>query len=233
MAIEDISLHPSLQELAYRALRDAIVRHELQPGARLLESELAQQLSISRSPIREALRRLQQDGLVNVRPREGVYVASITPEEADDIFRVRGALEETAARLAAERATEEEIAKMEEMAASMGSAVASGGYDEAIEAADEFHRAITAAARSPRLAHLVSQIYTHVSRFRNITIRAEGRGIDAATGHLELVEAIRSRNPDKSGAMMHRHIDEARLILLDLLQSGRFPTEDEWVSREE
>src|SRR6266568_1907115 len=99
----------SLQERTYVALRAALLDGEYLPGERIYEAAIAQALGVSRNPVREAVRRLQQDGLLDVRPHYGIYVATIPPEEIEDIYRIRGALEATAAALAAERMSDEDI----------------------------------------------------------------------------------------------------------------------------
>lgn len=227
-SIRVLSAHPSLQELAYEALRGAIVSQELKPGERLVESELAERLAISRSPIREALRRLQQDGLVKVRPREGVYVSSVTADEVDDVFRVRAALEATAATLAAERATDEQLAEMQTMVQNMEAAVERGAMDEAISYSDAFHRAITLAASSPRLAHMFDQIYTQVFHFRSMTLRMRGRGVSAAHDHIQLMEVLLKRDSQQAGPIMERHINDARLTLLSFLESADGEQQSIW-----
>lgn len=227
-SIRGLSAPPSLQEMAYAALREAILNHELKAGERLVEAELAEKLEVSRSPIREALRRLQQDGLVKVRPREGVYVASITADEVDDVFRIRAALEATAACLAAERATDEQLTEMDDMVANMEHAVGTGDMDQAIAYSDGFHRAITLAATSPRLAHMFDQIYTQVFHFRNITLRTPGRGIHAAVDHVRLMSALRERDSSAARIIMERHIDEARLTLLAVLKGADDEVGSKW-----
>jgi DNA-binding GntR family transcriptional regulator len=226
--IRGLSAPPSLQEFAYAALRQAIVSHELTAGQRLVEAELAEKLGISRSPVREALRRLQQDGLVQLRPREGVYVSSVTVDEVDDVFRIRAALESTAAALAAERATEDQLSEMEALVASMNEAVQSGDPDSAIAYSDAFHRAITLAARVPRLAYMFDQIYTHVFHFRSITLRTPGRAYDAAEDHIQLMEALRRRDPEEARTIMERHIDDARVTLLQILETAEEETDSKW-----
>lgn len=222
-ALQKLTDHPSLQERAYEALRDAILRKEFEPGQRLLEVELAELLGISRSPVREAVRRLQQDGLIETRPRAGIFVVSITRQEIDDVFRIRAALEGTAAALAAQRGTEHEFESMEGMLAEMETAVTRGDSEKAIEESDRFHRAIHAAARSPRLFSLLDQIYSQVMHFRSLTLRVPGRGPQAARGHAQIVEALRARDTGVAENLMRGHIDEARLSLLRLLNAEQTP----------
>jgi DNA-binding GntR family transcriptional regulator len=102
----------SLQERTYQALRAALLDGRYMPGERIYEATIARALGVSRNPVREAVRRLQQDGLLEVRPHNGTYVASIPVEEIDDVYLIRGALEGVAASLATERMSDQEIAAL-------------------------------------------------------------------------------------------------------------------------
>ena len=108
----DLDTFKPLGEVAYEALRDAIVKRQLLPGDRLMETELANEMGISRTPVREAMRRLETDGYVVIQPRKGSYVADISIKDIEDVFEIRTVLEMLAARNAAERATDDEIGEL-------------------------------------------------------------------------------------------------------------------------
>jgi DNA-binding GntR family transcriptional regulator len=196
------------------------------PGERIYESVVAKALGVSRNPVREAVRRLQQDGLLEVRPHNGIFVATVAPEEAEDVYRIRGALEAVAAAMAAERMTDAEIRQLETIVAEQKQAagVASARPTEPVSAsqADRFHRAIHVGARNARLMTSLEQIYAQVTQYRNLTLRAPGRADISARGHAAICEAIRARDPDEADRRMRVHIDDARRALLERIDTTRW-----------
>jgi DNA-binding GntR family transcriptional regulator len=207
----------SRQERTYQAVRAAILQGEYLPGERMYEGAIAQALGVSRIPVREAVRRLQQDGLVEVRPHYGIYVAKIPDDEIEDVYRIRGALEATAAALAAERMTERELTGLGTILAEQEAAARSAERlprePVSVVQADRFHHAVHVGARSPRLLTLLEQMYAQVSHFRNLTLRVPGRAAVSAAGHAAVYEAIRARDPEAAFRLMQAHIDDARQAL--------------------
>jgi DNA-binding GntR family transcriptional regulator len=215
----------SLQERTYQALRAALLDGEYLPGDRIYEATIAEALGVSRNPVREAVRRLQQDGLVEVRPHYGIYVTTIPTEEIEDIYRIRGALEATAAGLATERMSDAEIAEIAEIHAEQVRAAKEAAplprEPVSVVLADRFHHAIHVGAKSPRLLVLLEQIYAQVTHFRNLTLRAPGRASVSAAGHGAILDAIRSRDVPAAEKQMRLHIDDARQALERQLSEAR------------
>ncbi|HEY3524415.1 MAG TPA: GntR family transcriptional regulator [Candidatus Limnocylindrales bacterium] len=215
----------SLQERTYQSLRSALLEGDYLPGERIYEGAIAQALGVSRNPVREAVRRLQQDGLLDVRPHYGIYVATIPAEEIEDVYRIRGALEATAAALAAERMTDADIRELGAILAEQQEAAAKPARvpREPVSAvqADRFHHAIHVGARSPRLLVLLEQIYAQVSHFRNITLRVPGRAAVSGAGHAAIFDAIQARDPDGADRAMRTHIDDARQALVRQVAEAR------------
>ncbi len=214
--------HQSLQERTYKALRTALLDGKFSVGERIFEAEVAQTLGVSRVPVREAVRRLQQDGLLEVRPRSGIYVASVSPDEADDIYRIRAALEGTAASLAADRITDSELAELRrllkrERESNRKPKASTRSQSQVVVRADEFHRAVHVYARSPRLYELLELIYAQVMHFRAITLSMPGRADAAIHGHQHLYDALRRHDAAEAERLMRDHIDSARLTLLSSL----------------
>jgi DNA-binding GntR family transcriptional regulator len=216
--------HVSLQERTYQALRTALLEGVFAVGERLFETEVASMLGVSRVPVREAVRRLQQDGLLEVRPRSGIYVASVSPAEADDIYRIRAALEGTAAGLAAERITDAELLELgrllkrqdeeSQMEAKGGRPRRARSQSGVVARADQFHRAIHVYARSQRLYELLELNYAQVMHFRKITLGMPGRAEAASHGHHQLYDALRRRDSQGAERLMREHVDSARRVLL-------------------
>jgi DNA-binding GntR family transcriptional regulator len=215
----------SLQERTYQAMRSALLDGEYMPGDRIYEATIAQALGVSRNPVREAVRRLQQDGLLEVRPHYGIYVTSIPTEEIEDIYRIRGALEATAAGLATSRMSDAEIDELEEIYGEQVDAANNASplprEPVSVVQADRFHHAIHVGAQSPRLLALLEQIYAQVTHFRNLTLRVPGRASVSAAGHRAILEAIRSRNVAAAEHEMRAHIDDARQALERQLLEAR------------
>jgi DNA-binding GntR family transcriptional regulator len=221
-----IADHPSLQERAYQTLRTAILEGRFEVGQRLYESKLAEQLGISRNPVRESIRRLQQDGLVDVRPRGGIYVASISIDEADDIYRVRGALEALAARLAAERITDPELEELRRLAFGQRDESVNSPARSMVSGADHFHRAVHEFAHSPQLLEPLKLIYGRVLHYRNVTLRLPGRARVASQGHIEIYQAIAKRDGARAEVVMREHIEGARISLMRHLERVTPPESD-------
>ncbi len=208
----------SLQERTYQALRSALLEGDYLPGERLYEVAIAQSLGVSRNPVREAVRRLQQDGLLELRPHYGIYVAAVPAEEVEDIYRLRSALVGVAAALAAERLTDTEIAELGRIVAEQQAGLVQptprSRAPSSIVHADRFHHAIHVGARSPRLLALLEQIYAQVMHFRKLTLRYPGRAEISAEGHAQIYEALRRRNAEEAERLVREHIDGARRTLV-------------------
>jgi DNA-binding GntR family transcriptional regulator len=208
----------SLQERTYQSLRTAILEGRYVPGERIYEVAVAQALGVSRNPVREAVRRLQQDGLVDVRAHYGIYVTRVPVEEIDDIYRIRAALEATAAAFAAERMEDAQIDELAAIIAEQQEAVVRAAplprEPVSLVQADRFHHAIHVGARSPRLLTILEQMYAQVTHFRSLTLRVPGRAAVSAAGHAGIFDAIRARDAARAEALMKAHIDDAREALV-------------------
>jgi DNA-binding GntR family transcriptional regulator len=221
--------HLSLQERTYRALRKALLDGEYAVGERIFENEVAGMLGVSRVPVREAVRRLQQDGLLEVRPRSGIYVTSLSPEEVDDIYRIRAALEGAAAGLAAERITDAQLHELHGLLARQDDETQirrsrrAGSQSGVVARADAFHHAVHIYARSPRLYELLEMIYAQVMQFRSITLRMPGRAEAASHGHHALYDALSRRDSAEAERLMREHVDSARRSLLSHLAKAGSP----------
>jgi DNA-binding GntR family transcriptional regulator len=224
-ALQPLTDQSSLQERVYSELRRALLDDEVASGQRVYEADIAQRMGVSRVPVREAVRRLQQDGLLEVRARGGVYVASISPEEVDDVYRLRGAVEGVAAAMAAERASDQELAAIGALIDQLsdgkhrgrGRSLSTAGHSTAVRLADEFHRSIYAASHCDRVHLLLEPLYAQLMRFRKQTLSLPHRAKEAEEGHRQVYEALLSRNAAEAERVMRAHIESARVVLLDHL----------------
>ena len=135
-----LNTYKPLRELVFEAIREAIVDGTLEPGERLMEAQLAEDLGVSRTPVREAIRQLELAGFVVMIPRRGAYVADISIKDVADVFEIRGALEALAASLAAERASEEEIEQLERLLVEIGKSVEERDVELLVELGHPFSR---------------------------------------------------------------------------------------------
>jgi DNA-binding GntR family transcriptional regulator len=198
----DISGVESLADKAYHAIRALIVALELAPGALIDERELMERLGIGRTPVREALRRLAQERLVEVYPRRGMFVTGVDVRELARLSEVRAVLEPEAARWAAERATE---ADREEMSALLEEI--DGRGDQDLMALDErIHRAVYRAAHNELLAATLEQYYVLALRIWSMAGDKANELADAVEAHAALLEAILDEDAARAASAMRGHV---------------------------
>jgi DNA-binding GntR family transcriptional regulator len=206
-----------LADRAYVALRDLIVSLELEPGALVTEPELVGRLGIGRTPVREALRRLAQERLIEVYPRRGMLVTNVDVRELARLCEVRAALEPEAARLAAERATQ---ADLEEISALIDDLRSARKRDDRtlIELDRRIHEAVYRASHNRFLAETLEWYYTHALRIWMLGLDRT-RLAEAVHEHVPLLDAIRRGNGARAAALMRTHVerfeDEMRDALLE------------------
>jgi len=212
-----------LRELVFETLREAIINGILKPGERLMEVQLAEELGVSRTPVREAIRKLELEGFVVMIPRKGAYVADISLKDVADVFEVRAALESLAAGLAAERITEEEIEELERVLVQQQNLADSDRLEDIIKIDTDFHDVLYRASRNERLVQIVSHLREQIQRFRTASLSQPGRMRIALEEHKELVEAIAERNVEKAQSLAREHIENAEQSMINgLKERGEF-----------
>ena len=162
----EIQSHRPLRELVYEELRNLILSGEIKPGTRMMEIELADSMGVSRTPIREAIRKLEKEGLVTIEPRKGAYVSTISMNDIVNILQIRGTLEGLAATLAATRIKEIELMKLKEASQAFDRAVEEGNTKEMISNDTLFHHIIVEASGNDLLIKMVTDLQEIVLRFR-------------------------------------------------------------------
>jgi DNA-binding GntR family transcriptional regulator len=208
----------SLAEKAYVAIRELIVTLELGPGSVINERELVERLGIGRTPVREALRRLAQEGLVEVYPRRGMFVTDVDVRNLVLLSEVRAVLEPEAARLAAERATDDQRAGLRELLAELD---AGERDDQALMALDErIHRAVYSCARNDLLEATLEQYYVLARRIWTIALDRQHELKDAVQEHRALLEAIHDGDGERAATTMRAHVEDfeqaMRRVLLNV-----------------
>lgn len=197
---------PTKSEAAYAALRDAIRSGELAPGERLLLQDLSRRLGMSLTPVRDALRMLAAHGLIEHRANHGAVVAEFTPERAEEVYRLRGVLEPLAAEMAAERASEERLAAMEEALRVLDEAVEGGRENDVADLNARFHQEIYAAAGSDYLLEFIDRLWNGVP-YQAISLA--GRARASSEQHHAIMAALRAGDGRAAAEHMRAHIAEA------------------------
>ena len=215
MVLRDVAA-PCPQDASSRAyvwLRERIVSCRLLPGSRLSENEVAAMLGTSRTPVHEAVTRLQGEQLVEVRPRSGTFVARIAPPMLEEALLVRVALEQMVAEKAAERATPVAIAALRAALARQADCAQRRDRDGARQAADAFHAALAEAAGLPGAWRLAHQAKAHTDRYRTLADEKGAHGAAALVEHGDLVRAIEARNPARAVQAMRIHLRHIAPVL--------------------
>ncbi|MBE3586904.1 MAG: GntR family transcriptional regulator [Thermoanaerobacter sp.] len=209
-----------LRELVFESLREAIIQGRLKPGERLMEIQLAEEMGVSRTPVREAIRKLELEGFVVMVPRKGAYVAGISVKDIVDVFEVRAALEALAAGLAAERITDEELEELERALVKTYE-VGENNLDALVETDTAFHELIYKASRNERLVQIITNLADQIQRFRATSLAQPGRTRHALEEHKQIVEAISERNVELAQILAREHIENAEQSLLNALGEAR------------
>ncbi len=195
-----------LRDVVFQTLRAAILKGDLKPGERLMELQLAAKLGVSRTPIREAIRMLEQEGLAITIPRKGAEVARMTEKDVDDVLQIRCALEELAVRLSCVYITQADI---EKLAAARDEFRERTGTDDitAIAKADEdFHNVLYYASKNPKLQNLLSTLREQMYRYRVEYLKDSSVYPQLIIEHDELYDAICSGNAEAAADITRRHL---------------------------
>jgi DNA-binding GntR family transcriptional regulator len=206
-----------LREAVHSALIELIINGTLQPGQHLVELELAQYLGVSRQPVREALQRLQTEGWVDLRPAQGAFVHTPTEEEADQLLSVRSVLETHSARLAAGRATEEEVQRLWELQQDGVAAMRVDDAEAMVASNAALHAYITQLSGNSVLAEHIALVDRRVRWYYRPIARPRGR--DAWNEHHELIKAIAAHDADLASMIMNRHTERTRQAYHDQVAS--------------
>lgn len=196
-----------LRDVVFNTLRQAILKGELKPGERLMEIQLANKLGVSRTPVREAIRKLELEGLVLMIPRKGAEVAEITEKSLKDVLEVRKALEELAVQLACERITKEEVEELAKAGEDFKKVLKSKDITEIAEADVRFHDIIYMATDNQKLITLLNNFREQMYRYRVEYLKKEDVHKQLIAEHDAIVEHVSNRNQGEAMAVVCQHID--------------------------
>lgn len=196
-----------LREVVFNTLRKAILTGQLKPGDRLMEVHLANKLGVSRTPIREAIHKLEQEGLVTMVPRRGAEVAKITERSLQDVLEVRRALDVLSVELACERISEEELEHLKKACHQFEEATHSKDTTAIAKADVAYHDIIVRATGNQRLQQLVNHLAEQMYRYRFVYLKDISQHEKLVEEHREILECILQRDKKKASEAVKKHID--------------------------
>jgi len=203
-----------LRDEVFNTLREKILKGSLKPGERLMEIHLAKQLGVSRTPIREAIRMLELEGLVKMIPRKGAQVASISRNDLQDVLEVRKALDTLAVELACERITEEEIEILKKSEADFEKSLKSGDTTLMAEADVAFHDVIHASSKNKRLKSMISNLAERIYRYRFEYIKQQSDGGKTLIEeHRTIIRCIEEHDVEAARKAIEIHIDNQEISI--------------------
>lgn len=195
-----------LRDVVFNTLRDAILTGKIEPGERLMELHLARKLGVSRTPIREAIRMLQLEGLAVTVPRKGAQVAKLSEKDLIDVLEIRDALDELAVKSACGKMRDEDFADLQEALEAFENEIKGGDVRAIVEADEAFHNIIYRAADNPRLMTLVQNLKEQMYRYRYEYIKDNADYDKLIAEHNAIVEGLRSGDKEYVSRVMHTHL---------------------------
>ena len=195
-----------LRDVVFNTLRDAILTGKLQPGERLMENQLAEKLGVSRTPIREALRMLELENLVELVPRKGAQVLDMSEKDIIDVLELRGALEALGVKLACKNMSDEEILKLKKAHSDMMQIFESGDVEKMADADENFHDIIFNATGNDKLIQIISNLRIQVYRYRLAHLKSPGQKVVIEEQHNKIINAIENRIPSEGSKVAYEHV---------------------------
>lgn len=203
----DVDEYMPLRDVVFKTLRRAILKGELQPGERLMEIALANKLGVSRTPIREAIRMLELEGLVLMIPRRGAEVAGITEKNLRDTLEVRRALEELAIELSCTRITDEELEELRKAEKDFVISIKNKDIIEIARADEKFHDIIFTSTGNDKLVQMINNLREQMYRYRLEYVKAESTRNQLMSEHEMIMKALRSRDKSEAKRIIAEHIN--------------------------
>jgi DNA-binding GntR family transcriptional regulator len=210
--------HLNLKEVVYKKLKKMIISHKLEPGTKIHEEHIAEELGVSRTPIREALSKLEQEGVVKIIPRRGAYIVKLSKEEIYEILTIREFLEALAVRLCTRHVNDDLIKKLRECFEDPdGNPIANN--PELVHKADvHFHDIILNSCKSKKLSELMHNIYDQIQMLRSRVVTLPGKAKKSMSDHQKVIDALEKRDPDLAEKHMREHIKDVKSAVLSTLK---------------
>ena len=209
-----------LRDVVFNTLREAILHGELKPGERLMEISLANRLGVSRTPVREAIRKLELEGLVIMIPRKGAQVAQITEQDLNDVLEVRLGLEELAMQFACERIDEEHLQEIARAAQDFEDLMEEGDITDLAQAYVHFHELIYQATQNQRLIQIINNLREQMYRYRIEYLKDSAARKTLAREHQEIYQALKERDFVRANRWMKDHIENQQKAIIKSLHEN-------------
>ncbi len=221
MRRKQIERHQTLREKILETIRDAILKGSLKPGERVSEPELAERFGISRTPIREAFRQLESEGYLQVIPRKGAVVASLSERDIEEFYAIKIILEGFAAKMAAEKLSMKDIEKLESINQRLEQIAKDGDVKNFFRVHNEFHEVFIKAAGNERLYEMINQLVMKFKRLRLASLSQPGRMEISVEEHRNMIQAFKDHDGDKADSLVrHAATIGADVLIQSMSQSG-------------
>ncbi len=196
----------SLGEHVFESLKQSIIQGKITAGEWLVESHIAETLGISRTPVREAIHKLEREGLIERQPRGGFTVLGLNRNDIEETFGIRSVLEGYAARLAAEKHKKEELAPLEKKIEEFQNALERKKMDVLPVINTEFHDMLYALSKSPKLVHMINGLQDQIYRYRELILKEKKFAVTSNRDHIKLLKLIRKRDAEGAVQLVRDHI---------------------------
>lgn len=208
----------SLEEKVYKTLEDQILSQKLTAGEAVTELKLSAKLGVSRTPVREALQRLDREGLIKLIPNKGAFVIGISEKDLIDIYMIRMRLEGLAARITAEKADESTVRHLRENTELTEFFISKGNVERVKDLDSDFHDIIYRACESRMLCKTLSELHRYIASYRKLSLTVEGRIEKSFEEHKQICDAIENKDMENADRLMSRHVEHALDNLLSIIQ---------------
>ncbi len=222
-----IDSYKPLRDVVVESIRQAIISGQFPPGMRLMELQLAEEMGVSRTPVREGIRKMELEGLVVMIPRRGAYVADISIKDINEVYEVRTALDVLSAGLAAERIDKSEIQEMRELLAEEAALVEAKNYPRIIDNDTAFHDVIYRASGNTRCMNIISNLREQITAIRGRSMPYPGRVEIMLKEHRAIFDAIAAGKVEKAQEAVRTHMENAEQTLLKVIKEQKLmPSEN-------
>jgi len=209
-----------LREQVHKKLKESIINGILPPHKRLIEEKIAAEMEMSRTPVREAIQKLEKEGLIHKLPRGGYAISVVTIEDVDDVFGLRSVIEGYAAYLATMRATGEDIAVLEEIVKKEEKCLKEKKYDEIVALNTEFHEKLYKAARSLKLYGMIYDLRDYIHRFRVMILRHQDFVEISIKDHKDMITMMKAKDAPRVEKLVRKHITRGKNLLKKKIKRG-------------
>ncbi len=214
----DMDTFLPLRDVVFNTLREAILKGEIKPGERLMELQLAAKLGVSRTPIREAIRMLEQEGLAVTVPRKGAEVAKMTEKDMEDVLVIRATLDQLAVELACDEITEEQLVELENAKKVFENSLQSGDLKKIAQADVDFHDVIYKATGNAKLVTMLNNLREQIYRYRVEYLKDASNYPELIREHQAMVEGIKMRDKEHACEVMEEHVKNQALAVKNMIR---------------